>query len=225
VPSDPVDGGGLPPVPLSALQHYSYCPRQCALAYIEQAWDENLLTVRGGLAHVRADEYMVERNGAARTVHALPLSCERLGLTGKADVVEFQPGGAPYPVEYKHGKRHQRVHDDLQLCAQALCLEEMYGLPVPRGAIFHISSRRRRVVEFTPALRQRVVETAEAVRAMLLAGGLPPPANDSRCRNCSLIEICQPGVNARQDWSALRRALFHPPDNTGSSIPGAEERQ
>jgi CRISPR-associated exonuclease Cas4 len=207
------------------LEHYSFCPRQCALTHIEQSWSENLLTVRGGLSHAKVDEYSVERSGAARTVHALPLSCERLGLTGKADVVEFQPDGTPHPVEYKHGKRHQRVHDDVQLCAQALCLEEMYGLPVPRGAIYHISSRRRRVVEFTPQLRQRVVDTAVAVRTMLLAGSLPPPANDSRCRNCSLSGICQPGVYSRQDWPALRQALFHPQDGVGIYETGIEERQ
>ncbi len=144
-----------------------------------------------------------------RIERALPLWSDRLGLTGKADIVEFHPDGRIYPVEYKHGRKRQRTHDDLQLAAQAMCIEEMTGKPVPRGAIYHASSRRRREVEVTPALRVKVEEAVAAIRAVLASGRLPPPVNDARCRECSLKDICQPEAladKARQ--AAVRAGLF-----------------
>lgn len=186
------------PIPLSALQHWSYCPRQCALIHLEQAFDENLHTSRGRAVHALVDEPGLEQLGRRRIERAMPLWSERLGLIGKADVVEFAADGTPYPVEYKHGYRRQRRHDELQLVAQALCLEEMTGKPVPVGAIYHHSSRRRREVRIDDTLRAEVIAAAEAVRAMLRAGKLPAPANDARCRECSLIERCQPGPVAGQ---------------------------
>ena len=126
------------PIMISALEHYNYCPRQCALIHVEQTFDENLYTMRGRAVHDRADEVVTELQEGIRIEKALPLWSKRLGLVGKADVVEFH-GELPYPVEYKHGPRREREHDDLQLCAQALCLEEMTGKAVPRGAIYHHS--------------------------------------------------------------------------------------
>jgi CRISPR-associated exonuclease Cas4 len=125
---------------------------------------------------------------------ALPLWSDRLGLIGKADLVEFHPDGTVFPVEFKHGRKRQKTHDDIQLAAQALCLEDMLGRPVPQGAIFHASSHRRRAVDITPELRALVVETAEAIRAMLTSGKLPSPVNDAHCKECSLRDICQPEV-------------------------------
>ena len=142
--------------------------------------------------HERVDEPGFEEKTAARVERALPVWCERLGLSGKCDVVEFLPDGTPYPVEYKHGKKREKLHDDLQLAAQAVCLEEMTGKAVPKGAIYHHSSRRRREVAITPALRTKLEETVAAVRAMLSSGKLPAPVNDARCRECSLADICQP---------------------------------
>ena len=130
-------------VMVSALEHWSYCPRQCALIHVEQTFDENLYTLRGRMLHERVDVPEAEQREGVRIERALPLWSDRLGLVGKADVVEFH-GDAPYPVEYKHGPRQHWGHDDLQLCAQALCLEDMTGQPVPAGAIYHHSSRRRR---------------------------------------------------------------------------------
>jgi CRISPR-associated exonuclease Cas4 len=124
--------------------------------------------------------------------YALPVWSDRLGLIGKCDVVEFWPDGTAFPVEYKHGPKRKWLNDDIQLAAQAMCLEDMLGRPVPKGAIYHASSHRRREVINTPALRERVMEAAEAIRAMLASGRLPPPANDARCRECSLKDICQP---------------------------------
>ena len=121
-----------------------------------------------------------------------------MGLIGKADVVEFH-GETPYPVEYKSGRLHQYVNDDLQLCAQAICLEEMTGKAVPRGAIYHHSSRRRREVVFDPPLREKVAETVVAIRQMFANTVIPPPVNDARCKHCSLLESCMPSVIVQQD--------------------------
>jgi CRISPR-associated exonuclease Cas4 len=178
---------------LSSLEHYSYCPRQCALIQVEQSYDENVFTLRGRAVHERVDEPDSQLEDGVRVERALPLWCNRLGLTGKADVVEFH-GATPYPVEYKHGPRREKEHDDLQLCGQALCLEEMTGQAVPRGAIFHHSSRRRREVEFTPLLRQKVEQCVLEIRAMLASRVLPPAVNDARCKHCSLQDACLPSV-------------------------------
>lgn len=180
------------PIMLSALQHYSYCPRQCALIHVEQAFDENVHTMRGNAVHQRVDEPGFESFEGVRSEKALPVWSERLGLIGKCDVVEFFPDGRIYPVEYKHGKKRAKAHDDIQLAAQAICLEEMTGKPVTHGAIYHHTSRRRREVVITDLLRQQVEEVVAAVRALLASGKLPPPVNDARCQECSLKEICQP---------------------------------
>lgn len=199
------------PIPLSALQHWSYCPRQCALIHLEQAFAENLHTSRGRAVHELVDEPGVERAGRRRIERAMPLWCERLGLIGKADVVEFAADGTPYPVEYKHGRRRQRRHDELQLAAQALCLEEMSGKPVPVGAIYHHSSRRRREVRIDASLRAEVEAAVLAVREMLRNARLPPPVNDARCRECSLIELCQPRPIAETGrYAALLQELTGP---------------
>jgi CRISPR-associated exonuclease Cas4 len=197
-------------VMISALEHYSYCPRQCALIHVEQTFDENIYTLRGRAVHERVDEPVAEFQEGVRVERALPLWSKRLGLIGKADVVEFH-GATPYPVEYKHGSKREREHDDLQLCAQAICLEEMAGRTVPKGAIFYHSSRRRREVEFTDALRLEVGPATDAIRKMMKDKTLPPPVNDSRCRHCSLKESCMPAVvGERARAAALLRDLFVP---------------
>lgn len=193
-------------VPISALQHYSYCPRQCALIHIEQIFDENLYTLRGRAVHEIVDTPDSTMSAGKQIEHALPLYSTRLGLVGKADVVEFLPDGTPYPVEYKHGSRRPSQHDDLQLAAQAMCLEEMTGRSVPQGAIFHHSSRRRRQVEVNAALRAEIERLVPLIRQMLVSGKLPPPVNDARCRHCSLQDACQPAalmaVDRQQQLSA-----------------------
>ncbi len=197
------------PLMLSALQHWSYCPRQCALIHLEQAFDENVHTMRGNAAHERVDDPGFETFEGVRSERALPVWSDRLGLVGKCDVVEFHPDGHVYPVEYKHGRKRPQAHDDLQLAAQAICLEEMFGKPVTHGAIYHHTSRRRREVTITPELRQQVEETTVAIRTMLALGKLPPPVNDARCKECSLIEICQPQAMAAKDGQrALAANLF-----------------
>jgi CRISPR-associated exonuclease Cas4 len=191
------------PIAISALQHYAYCPRQCALIHVEQVFDDNVYTARGQAVHRLVDTPGYEIKAGVKVERALPLWSDRLGLIGKADVVEFHADGAVFPVEFKHGRKREKIHDDIQLAAQAMCLEEMLGVTVPRGAIYHASSRRRREVEIGPALRQAVEDTILSIRQMIDCGTLPPPVNDERCRACSLIDACQPGALA--DTSRLKR--------------------
>jgi len=193
---------------ISALEHYSYCPRQCALIHVEQVFEENIYTVQGHMLHERVDESAEEIRQDMRIERGLPLWSKRLGLVGRADVVEFR-GDVPYPIEYKRGPRRQWGHDDLQLCAQALCLEEMTRHKVPRGAIYYHGARRRKEVVCDAALRQRVVETVVAIRQMLATGILPPAVNDARCQHCSLKESCLPAV-VGEAWrlQALQTTLF-----------------
>ncbi len=201
------------PIPLSALQHWAYCPRQCGLIHLEQSFEDNLHTARGQAVHHLVDEPGYEMKAGVKVERALPLWSDRYGLIGKADLVEFHPDGTVFPVEFKHGRKRQKVHDDLQLAAQAMCLEEMLGRPVPKGAIYHASSRRRREVTVTPELRRRVEETAAVIRALLASGRLPAPANDGRCRECSLKEICQPEALADTDrQQRQRKDLFRVED-------------
>jgi CRISPR-associated exonuclease Cas4 len=199
------------PLMISALQHWSYCPRQCALIHMEQAYDENVHTMRGNAVHKRVDIPGFETFEGVRSERALPVWSDSLGLVGKCDVVEFHPDGRIYPVEYKHGRRRIREHDDLQLAAQAMCLEEMLGRPVPRGTIYHHSSRHRREVMISAELRQMVRDAVDTIRVMLASGRLPPPANDERCRECSLIDICQPKMMAPGGLLLeMRQSLFDP---------------
>lgn len=199
------------PIALSALQHWIYCPRQCGLIHLEQAFADNIHTVRGQAVHHLVDTPGYEIKSGVRVERALPVWSDRHNLIGKADLVEFHPGGMVYPVEFKHGAKRQKLHDDIQLAAQALCLEEMLDRSVPKGAIFHASSHRRREVIITPELKRLVIETTDAIRAMLASGKLPPPVNDARCKECSLKDICQPEALAEQDKQhQQRKSLFSP---------------
>ncbi len=177
---------------LSALQHYVFCPRQCALIHVEQTWAENTFTARGAQNHERAHAGGSEERGDTRTLRALPLISRQHGLEGVADVVELLPDGLPRPVEYKSGKAKPRLADEVQLCAQALCLEEMFAVSILEGYIYHAASHKRRVVAFTPELRQAVLEARDGVRELLRARVLPPPAADDRCQFCSLYDECEP---------------------------------
>lgn len=197
------------PIMLSALQHWSYCPRQYALIHLEQAFDNNVHTMRGNAVHKRVDEPGFETFEGVRSERSLPVWSEQLGLIGKCDVVEFYPDGRIHPVEYKHGKKRIKIHDDLQLAAQAICLEEMTGKPVTHGSIYHHSSRRRREVAITAALRRQVEEAIAAIRLLLTSNVLPPPANDARCKECSLKNICQPEVLSRKSVYQTEQAKLY----------------
>ena len=193
--------------PLSALQHLVFCERQCALIHLEQVWAENRYTAEGRLLHERADELGGESRGDLRIARALHLQSLRLGLSGRADVVEFHrlPAGAegatlpgrpgrwrPFPVEYKRGKPKQHRADEVQLCAQALCLEEMLAVEVPEGALFYGKRRRRHPVAFDAALRGLTEATARRLHEMLAAGVTPPAVREPKCDKCSLFDLCLP---------------------------------
>lgn len=221
------EGGGLYSeddlLPLSALQHFIFCERQCALIHVEHQWADNALTVEGAHFHQRVHDELPRREVRGDTVllRGLALRSLRLGLVGRADVVEFHrctagetgvgadgrregvrlqglPGyWLPFPVEYKLGKPKADHCDEVQLCAQALCLEEMLDVFVPEGSLFYGRVRRRHPVLMGDALRDLTCSTAEALHR-LLAGGLTPSALfEPKCQNCSLKEICLPEVAAR----------------------------
>jgi CRISPR-associated exonuclease Cas4 len=193
-------------IPISALQHLSFCERQWALIHLEQIWSENLFTAEGRNLHEKTHEADVENRPGVRTVRGLRLRCLRLGLVGQADVVEFHTaeGGVPldgvsglwrpFPVEYKRGKAKSDNCDRVQLCAQALCLEEMLGTSIREGALFYGRPRRREQVEFTPALRTETESLAARLHELYQSGKTPKVAYSSKCRSCSLLECCLPKV-------------------------------
>lgn len=184
-------------VPLSALQHWIYCPRQCGLIYLERVWAENRFTAEGRLLHEKAHEAGYETRGQVRIARGLSLRSEAHGLVGVADVVEFHRADGhwlAFPVEYKRGRSKDHAADRAQLCAQALCLEEMLGQHIAAGALFYGQSRRRQDVDFDAALRGQTIVTIAQVRAMLRLGRTPPPPNDKRCPQCSLRQACLPAI-------------------------------
>ncbi len=178
-------------IPLSALQHYLFCPRQCALIHVEQLWAEDGATAEGRLLHERTDAGKPDRRAGMKTLRALSIRSARLGVTGKADGVEMH-GATPYPVEYKRGRPKTHRADEVQLCAQAICLEEMFGVAVPEGALFYGETRRRMVVPFDPALRTLTATVAADTRRMITAQITPPPVYTPACEKCSLQDICRP---------------------------------
>ena len=222
-------------LPISALQHWLFCPRQCALIHLEQAWSENQLTAQGRVLHDNAHEAAPESRGDVRIVRGLRLCNFELGLTGQADVVELRrPGpatpsdqqtGVPgleglwtlQPVEYKRGRPKQIDCDRVQLCAQAMCLEEMLHVRIPVGGLFYGQPRRRETVALDEPLRQLTRQAAEQVHQLLRAGRTPPPEYAPKCRSCSLLRTCLPKRTAQADAGRryLRRQLDQAlaPDN------------
>lgn len=192
-------------VPISFLNDYLYCPRRCGLHHVEGLWSENVHTMSGQLEHQHIHDEGQEYSGCVRIVRALPLVSRLYGLVGKADAVEMATGEPPSPVDYKHGPKRQWENDDVQLCAQALCLEEMLGVSVERGAIFHAKTRRRRTVEFSDELRALTLETAEAVRRLLAQARTPAPEPKPQCQGCSIRGFCLPelGKPKRKAWDVF----------------------
>lgn len=182
--------------PISALQHYSFCPRQCALIHVERVWQENIFTAEGHALHDKAHSGENETRGNIRIARGIALRSLELGVTGVADVVEFHTleddSVQPFPVEYKHGKPKEGNCDRIQLCAQAICLEAMLNVHVPKGALFYGRSRRREQVDFTEALRAETTMLCSKVHALMESCETPAPVYSQRCRSCSLFDICMP---------------------------------
>ncbi|WP_017306218.1 CRISPR-associated protein Cas4 [Spirulina subsalsa] len=187
---------------ISVLQHYAFCPRQCALIHVEQTFEDNIYTLRGHRVHERADSATSEVVDGVRVERSLSLCSHQYQWRGIADVVEFGEDDLPYPVEYKSGPRRHRLANSIQLCAQAMCLEEMFNCEIPMGAIFHHASRRRQEVELTAALRKQTLTFAEQARKMLEQYTIPAPVHDKRCEDCSLQGVCLPDL--------VGRAVFNP---------------
>jgi CRISPR-associated exonuclease Cas4 len=183
-------------IALSALQHYSFCPRQCALIHVEQLWHENRLTAEGRAMHEKAHSGDSETRGNVRIARSIALRSLELGITGVADVVEFHTlsDGSirVFPVEYKHGKPKDGNCDRVQLCAQAMCLEEMLSNQILCGALFYGRTRRREEVEFSDELRTETVDLCRKVHALIDSSITPPPVYSPRCRSCSLYDLCMP---------------------------------
>ena len=181
---------------LSALQHFLFCPRQCGLIHIEQQWEENRLTAEGRILHERVHCAGRESRVNFRLEFDLPLRSLSLGLAGRSDVVEFNRGEDgvwyPYPVEYKRGKPKKDNSDLVQLCAQALCLEEMLGVRVPGGAIYYGVKKRRVEVEFDQRLRTQTVENARLLHELIAGGVTPAPQYGPQCKNCWFVDSCLP---------------------------------
>ena len=195
-------------IPISALQHYLYCPRQCALIHIERLWMENRHTAEGRILHGRVDQPKIEQRQRVRTITSMPIFAPELGISGVADVIEFHAGdegNIPYPVEYKRGRPKPHQADQVQLCAQALCLESMYGCSVPEGALYYGKTRRRLVVSFDCELRRLTHDAVAATREMICSGKTPLATYEAkRCDACSLINLCWPWMLNRagkvQQW-------------------------
>lgn len=188
-------------LPISGLQHFIFCERQCALIHLEQIWQENRFTAEGRVQHERVHEAATESRGKIRIVRGLRLRSLALGLIGVADVVEFHRGkevGAeevPFPVEYKRGKPKADCCDEVQLCAQALCLEEMLDTFVPSGALFYGKTRRRKDVVIDDGLRALTKETAAQFHRLMKSGIVPAAVYGKKCETCSLKDACMPQVN------------------------------
>lgn len=181
---------------ISSLGHYAYCPRQCGLMFIEGIWTDNVHTVQGSLVHERVDQPGEAEEDGVRILRALPLRSGRYGLTGKADVVEIR-GGVPAPVEYKKGRmRKAGSNYEIQLCAQGLCLEEMFSCDVPAGYLYHVANRRRREVALDLSLRDRTLRILDDVKKLLADGNVPPAEFGDKCRECSLKDVCLPELTA-----------------------------
>jgi CRISPR-associated exonuclease Cas4 len=203
---------------ISALQHLAFCERQWALIHLEQAWAENVLTAEGRVMHDRAHDDQTESRAGVRTARTLRIRSLRLGLAGMMDVVEFEREEAdskeairlkgvsglwrPIPVEYKHGQPKSRNCDEIQLCAQALCLEEMLDVAISSGAIFYGRPRRRTEVTFNIALRQETEALAARLHELYSLGKTPPPVYSPKCPNCSLLDICKPKVMATRSTAS-----------------------
>ena len=182
----------LEALPLSLLNDYLYCPRRAALKVVEGWRSANEHTARGDIAHEHADLRGYEVVQGVKLLRALPVFSDRLGLSGKCDIVEQRPDQSLFPVEFKVGKRRQWENDDAQLCAQALCLEEMFRIAIPRGAVFHADSKRRREIEFTPELRVLTEKTVAELHDLLDSTAIPRAEFREACEECSLYEICLP---------------------------------
>jgi CRISPR-associated exonuclease Cas4 len=203
-------------IQISALQHYIFCPRQCGLIHLEEKWDENVYTVRGELLHEKVDTDTYETRGTLKTVRGLRIHSTRLGIVGRCDVVEFRAperGGSEteiVPVEFKAGEPKEDLSDKVQLCAQALCLEEMMQTHIERGAFFYGKIRRREPVAIDDDLRMQTEAVIVAVREIITTRRTPMAEYSHKCRNCSLESQCLPKAMNQNKLQQYLQQLYTP---------------
>ena len=211
-------------LPISALQHFVYCPRQCALIHIEREWDENVLTARGRLEHERTHAGYREFRRGKKQISGLRVRSDLLGLHGQIDILELELTDSEsvdnmhsfglkgawrvYPVEFKHGKPKQSDCDRVQLCAQVICLEEMLDMDINEASLFYQRIRRREDVVMDSSLREKTIAAATSLHALFQSGQTPPPVRDARCKACSLKSICMPRKMSKPN--KYRQILFKP---------------
>jgi len=213
-------------LPISALQHLEFCPRQWALMYLENVWDENELTAQGRILHESTDQPSHKWQGDVLVARSVRLRSLRLGLTGIADVVEFHPATgtidqgttlpgldglwSPYPVEYKRGRPKLGLCDEVQLCAQALCLEEMLSVTISSGAFFYGQPRRRYEVTFDSSLCRKTETLSSRLHQLTSTGETPPACYTRRCRSCSIYDWCRPkSVGRRKSARRYLERIYH----------------
>ena len=210
---------------LSGIQHYMFCPRQWALIHIDQQWEDNRLTMEGHLLHANVDNPAYrQKNGNIITLRSVAIASKKLGLYGFTDAVELHPVAKdevgihhksykgvwmPYPIEYKRGKPKRTLVDEVQLAAQVMCLEEMYGIDIPSGALYYGETRHREVVTISQKLRDVTMQCSESMHRIFNSNVVPNIAKSSRCRNCSLIDICMPSIEKCSKVSTyLKKYLY-----------------
>jgi len=210
---------------ISALQHYAYCPRQFALIHVEQVWAENRFTAEGRLLHERVDSGVAEQRRGTRYERGVLVNSHRYKITGKMDLLEIEAGDPPryFPVEYKRGKPKVLDWDRIQLCAQALCIEEMRaeilcGAQITEGAIWYWEVRKRETVLIDAELRAATIAAIDGAQAILDSGKTPPPVNEKRCRACSLIDLCEPHTFGRDHSSRYVEELFNSDENRQGDV-------
>lgn len=198
---------------ISALQHYVYCPRQCGLIHVDDVWQENVFTVRGNILHGKVDTDTYETRGNTKTVRGLRIHSYKFGITGRCDVVEFKEtenGKFVLPVEFKSGEPKEDISDKVQLCAQAICLEEMLNITIKQGAFFYGKIRRRNIVDIDEELRTQTENIILAVRQIVASKKIPIAEFQTKCRNCSLQSICQPKAMNKKKLQNYINGLYVP---------------
>lgn len=209
---------------LSGIQHYMFCPRQWALIHIEQQWAENRLTAEGNILHENVDNpFYRQKNGDVITLRSVPVASKTLGLYGITDAVELMPADSsadaithpkypglwkPYPVEYKRGHSKPDERDEVQLAAQVMCLEEMYGINITYAALYYNEVRHRETVCISDALRQTTCQCAMQMHAIFKSGAMPKAVRASHCKNCSLVNLCLPEMAGSRVSTYLARYLY-----------------
>ena len=207
---------------LSGIQHYAFCPRQWALIHLEEQWNENYLTAGGRIMHAKAhDGDASEKRGDLIIFRALKVNSVELGISGECDIVEFHKSKngisikdyaglwLPYPVEYKRGKSKLDDCDRLQLCAQAICLEEMLCIKIDKGALYYGEPRRREVVDFTSELRAKVSDIVKSMHEIFARKYTPKAVKKKSCSNCSIKDLCLPGLREKESNSVKKYMEEH----------------